>query len=67
MYKTIGVSSDLSVQLISPAIPGDILVVECVVLKKGKTLTFTHTKIHVKSSGKICAMGSHTKMSGGVL
>ena len=59
-----GVSNDLTATYVSPAREGDVLLIECSIIKVGKSLANTYTVIRNKHTGKIIAMGSHTKFNG---
>lgn len=56
-----GVSVDLNVNFLRAADAGELLNIEGVVLKTGKTLGFTRVTISSASSGKLIAEGRHTK------
>jgi acyl-coenzyme A thioesterase 13 len=58
-----GVSVDMSLQYLSAARVGETVCIEGKCLKMGGRLAFTEVKIYLggDTSGKLCAMGSHTK------
>lgn len=56
-----GVSTDINVTYMNASLSGDVVLIETQCLKSGKFMAFSHTKLFDKNSGKILAMGSHTK------
>ncbi|CAG8491810.1 9917_t:CDS:2 [Paraglomus occultum] len=58
-----GVSNDLTISYVSAAKEGDVVLIECSIIKLGKSLANTHTVIRNKNTGQVVAMGSHTKFN----
>ncbi|KOX69439.1 Acyl-coenzyme A thioesterase 13 [Melipona quadrifasciata] len=59
-----GVSVDLNVTFMKPALPGDLITVDAKTVRSGKTLAFLAVDI-TKNEGKdIIAHGRHTKFVG---
>lgn len=56
-----GVSVDLNVSYLRPALSGETIVVDATVDRVGKTLAFTSVDIKRKADGALIAKARHTK------
>lgn len=61
-----GVSLELSVSFLGPARPGDLLTIEALCKKVGKTIGFTEASI-INQQGRLIATGKHTKFLGSAM
>ncbi|KAK6180197.1 hypothetical protein SNE40_012390 [Patella caerulea] len=59
-----GVSVDLSVSYMKPALLNETLIIDATTLKIGKTLAFLSVDIRNKETNKLIAQGKHTKFVG---
>ena len=58
-----GVSTDLTISYVSAAKEGDVILIECSIVKLGKSLANVYTVIRNKNTGQVVATGSHTKFN----